>query len=134
MHLYVTPSDEAPIFRQIVRQITEAIAGGRLAPEEKLPSHRELAEQLVIAPMTVKRAYDELEQLGFIATQRGRGTFVCVSPPKLDRSTVRDQIRASARALLSQAYLVGLQFSEVIKLIKEADRDVTHGRAAKEDE
>jgi GntR family transcriptional regulator len=133
MQLYVNPSDAIPIYLQIVRQITEGIAGGRIAPDEKLPSHRELAEQLVIAPMTVKRAYDELEQLGFIATQRGRGTFVCQTVPKLDRSAQREQIRAAARALLSQAYMGGLQFADVLKLLKEADREVTEGRAAKEE-
>jgi GntR family transcriptional regulator len=133
MQLYVNPSDEIPIYRQIVRQITEGIAGGRLAPDEKLPSHRELAEQLVIAPMTVKRAYDELEQLGFIETQRGRGTFVCESAPKLDRSSQREEIRAAARALLSRAYMGGLPFAEVMKLLKEADREVTQGRAPKEE-
>jgi GntR family transcriptional regulator len=68
MQLYVNPADEVPIFRQLVRQITEAIAGRRLAPGEKLPSHRELAVQLVIAPMTVKRVYDELEELGYLET------------------------------------------------------------------
>ena len=133
MQLYVNPADEVPIFRQIVRQITEGIAGRRLAPGEKLPSHRELAEQLVIAPMTVKRAYDELELLGFIETQRGCGTFVCAAPPKPDRSGQRDETRAEARMLLSRAYLGGLHFADVVKLLKEADREVNEGRAPKED-
>jgi len=51
MQLYVNPSDEVPIFRQIVRQITEGLRGGGWR-RRKLPSHRELAEELVIAPMT----------------------------------------------------------------------------------
>jgi GntR family transcriptional regulator len=132
MHLYVNPSDEIPIFRQLVRQITEAIAGGRLALGEKLPSQRELAEQLVIAPMTVKRVYDELEQLGFIETQRGRGTFVCKEVPKSDRSSRSEQFKVACRQLLSQAYLSGLQFADVLKLMKEADREVVEGRRANE--
>jgi GntR family transcriptional regulator len=133
MQLYVNPSDEVPIFRQIVRQITEGIAGRRLAPGEKLPSHRELAEELVIAPMTVKRAYDELELLGYIETQRGCGTFVRSAPPKPDRTSQRNETRAEARMLLSRAYLGGLNFAEVVKLLKEADREVTEGRAAEEE-
>jgi GntR family transcriptional regulator len=133
MQLYVNPSGEIPIFRQIVRQITEGIAGGRLKPNEKLLSHRELAEQLVIAPMTVKRAYDELEALGFIATQRGRGTFVCEAPPELDRTGQREEIKATARALLSRAYLGGLRLADVVKLMKEADREVVQGHVSKED-
>ncbi len=55
----------------------QAIAGGKLKSDNRLASHRELAERLVIAPLTVKKAYDELEAIGFIETQRGRGTFVC---------------------------------------------------------
>jgi DNA-binding transcriptional MocR family regulator len=64
LDIFVNPSGETPIYRQIMRQITEAIAGGRLKPREKLASHRELSEQLVIAPLTVKKAYDELEASG----------------------------------------------------------------------
>jgi len=133
MQLFVNSSGEVPIFRQIVRQIAEAVAGRRLEPGGKLPSHRELAEQLVIAPMTVKRAYDELEQLGFIETQRGCGTFVCAAPPKPDRSSQRDETKAEARMLLSRAYLGGLHFADVVKLLREADREVTGGRAEKEE-
>ena len=64
----INAADELPIYRQIMRQMTEAIAGGRLKPGDRLPSHRELSEQLVIAPLTVKKAYDELEALGYIDT------------------------------------------------------------------
>src|SRR5580698_3174861 len=103
-----------------MRQITEAIAGGRLKSGDKLTSHRELSEQLVIAPLTVKKAYDELEALGFIETQRGRGTFVCEELPEPDAEAQGEQIRASARALLAQAYLAGLGFSDVQKVLKDA--------------
>ena len=66
MQLTVNPADELPLYRQIMRQITEAIVLARLKPGDRLASHRELAEQLVIAPLTVKKAYDELEAQGFI--------------------------------------------------------------------
>jgi GntR family transcriptional regulator len=125
MQLSVNPSDELPIYRQIMRQITEAIAGGRLKSGDKLASHRELSEQLVVAPLTVKKAYDELEALGFIETQRGRGTFVCARLPRLARSDQRDRLRQMARQLLSQAYLAGLPFSEVMKILKGVDRELT---------
>src|SRR5271170_2246812 len=124
MQLFVNPSDELPLYRQIMRQITEAIAGGRLKCGEKLASHRELSEQLVIAPLTVKKAYDELETLGFIETQRGRGTFVADTPPRANRSEQAEQMQETAHRLLSQAYLGGLRFQDVVKLLKEADRDL----------
>ena len=129
MQLLINPSGELPIYRQIMRQITEAIAGGRLRGGEKLASHRELSEQLVIAPLTVKKAYDELEALGFIETQRGRGTFVSARPPKPKRSGQLDQIRSACRSLLSQAYLAGLGFTDVLAALKEADHELAHGPA-----
>ena len=127
MQLLINPSDELPIYRQIMRQITEAIAGGRLKSGDKLTSHRELSEQLVIAPLTVKKAYDELETLGYIETQRGRGTFVSASLPELDRANRTEQLQQAARRLLAQAYLAGLTLPDVVKLLNEADRELTEG-------
>jgi GntR family transcriptional regulator len=127
MYLAVNPSDELPLYRQIMRQIVEAIAGGRLKSGDRLASHRELSEQLVIAPLTVKKAYDELEALGFIETQRGRGTFVSDSPPPVDRAGRLEHIRRDARKLLSEAYLSGLDFGEVAKILKDADREIARG-------
>src|SRR5471030_1617263 len=97
MHLRVSPADELPIYRQIMRQIVDAIAGGRLAGGARLPSHRELSEELVIAPLTVKKAYDELEGLGYIESQRGRGTFVCARLPRTNPADQQDQLREAAR-------------------------------------
>jgi len=108
-----------------MRQITEAIAVGRLKAGEKLPSHRDLSEQLVIAPLTVKKAYDELELLGFLETQRGRGTFVCARLPQPDPVHQMVQVRDSARKLLSQAYLAGLRYPDVLVVLEQADRALT---------
>src|SRR5262249_19134114 len=121
MHIFVNPSSDLPIYRQIMRQIIEAIAANLLKPEGKLASHRELSEQLVIAPLTVKKAYDELEALGYLETQRGRGTFICETLPKIDRSDQLDQIELAARNLLALARLGGFPFSEVLKILKDVD-------------
>lgn len=110
-----------------MRQITDAIAVGRLAPGEKLASHRELSEQVVIAPLTVKKAYDELEAQGYIETQRGRGTFVCARPPAVSRSAHTAQVTDAARALLAQAYLGGLHLPDVIRLLRDVDKQLTEG-------
>src|SRR5438552_16213888 len=121
MQILVNPADELPIYRQIMRQITEAIAGGRLKAGDKLGSHRDLSEQLVVAPLTVKKAYDELEALGYIETQRGRGTFVSGKLPKVDRSENLDKIESAARQLLSLAYLGGFRLSDIVKILKALD-------------
>jgi len=125
--IIVHPSDELPIYRQIMRQIMEAIAGGRLGQGDKLTSHRDLAEQLVVAPLTVKKAYDELELLGYVETQRGRGTFVCSRLPKIKRAEQRARLQAAARKLLSEAYVGGSSFEEVEEILREADREISGG-------
>ena len=123
MQIYIHPGDEIPIYRQIVRQVTDALAGGRLKPGERLPSHRELAAQLVIAPLTVKKAYDELEREGLIDTQRGRGTFVAETPPPRDPERTRERLREAARRLLTQATLSGVSLGEVQDLLTEIDKE-----------
>jgi GntR family transcriptional regulator len=127
MQVLVNPSDELSIYRQIMRQITEAIAVGRLKAGEKLPSHRDLSEQIVVAPLTVKKAYDEMEALGYIETRRGRGTFVCATLPRIDRGGQMYRLHQDARKLLAQAYLAGLGLQEVMELLRGARRELTQG-------
>lgn len=119
MQFYVNPTDEVPIYRQIVSQVTDAIAGGRLKPKEKLPSHRDLAELLVIAPLTVKKAYDALEAEGHIETLRGRGTFVAAAPPSLQEGEKTDRLRQTARRLLRDAWLTRVPYEKVLKILNE---------------
>ena len=120
----IHPGDELPIYRQVVRQITEALILGSLAPGEKLPSHRELAERLVIAPLTVKNAYDELERLGFIETHRGRGTFACHRLPKFKFAEQRGEIESTGRKLLLLSRMVGLNFDETVALLRKTDKEL----------
>lgn len=128
MQLLINPADELPIYRQIMRQIIEAIAGGILKSGDKLLSHRELSEHLVVAPLTVKKAYDELEALGFIQTQRGRGTFVAANLPQPNQEADLERLRQTARRLLSQAYLSGLGFAAVVELLEQTHEQLTQGR------
>jgi GntR family transcriptional regulator len=123
MQLYINAGDELPIYRQIVRQIADAIAGGRIEAGSRLPSHRDLAEELVIAPLTVKKAYDELEREGLLVSQRGRGTFVADSLPSVDPALALDRLRDSAKRLVSQAALLGVAFDDVLRLLHEIRKD-----------
>lgn len=122
--LHVNPGDELPLYRQIVRQVSDAIAGGRLTSGERLPSHRDLAAQLVIAPLTVKKAYDELEKEGLIRTQRGRGTFICEAIPDPDPVQSRERLREAGQRLLSQAALTGVPYAEVVRLLEEIQKGI----------
>jgi len=126
VQLHVNPGDDLPLYRQIFHQVTDAIAAGRLAPGQRLPSHRELATQLIIAPLTVKKAYDELESAGLIQTQRGRGTFVCATLPIPDATASRERLREAGQRLLSQATLSGLSLADLIEILKDIQKGSTH--------
>lgn len=82
MNIILSNSIGIPIFEQIENAIKEAIFSNELKEEDMLPSVRNLANDLKISFLTVKRAYDELEQAGFIKTVPGKGSFV--APKNLD--------------------------------------------------
>jgi GntR family transcriptional regulator len=121
MLLRVNPGDTEPIFRQIERQIRDAVAAGRLSPGEKLPSHRQLAVELVVNHLTVKRAYDELEREGIIATSRGMGTYVAQRPRgEKVRSAAVAEISAKIADLAKRAKALGMTKRELAALLAEA--------------
>lgn len=102
-----------PIYEQIVEQIKTQIANGTLPPQSALPSIRALAKQLNISVITTKRAYAELEQLGFIKTTAGKGSFVCGTSQlatehllKTVEHTIVEAIKHAKIANLSKAQLI----------------------------
>ena len=123
MQFVIVPGSELPIYRQIMRQVTDALSGGRLKPGDKLTSQRELAEQLVVSPLTVKKAYDELEREGLITTERGRGTFVTPGAATIDPGEQRERLRSSIRQILSRARLSGVTVEALVELLEEEDRN-----------
>lgn len=126
--LTLAPGDALPLYRQIVEQVKAAIASGLLAPGDQLPSHRDLAREVVVAPLTVKRAYDVLEQEGFVVTRRGRGTFV--SEDTQDASPEADEeLQARARALVRHGRALGLGVGELIEAVRAAWRAGTREKA-----
>ncbi len=129
MQFVVAPGGELPIYRQLMRQITDAIAGGRLRPGDKLSSQRELAEQLVISPLTVKKAYDELEREGLIRSERGRGTFVNAGASKVSAPEQLERLREAARGLLSRAHLGGVPYADLLSLLEELHAELESERA-----
>ena len=129
IQFHIHPGDEAPIYRQIMRQVKDAIATGRLKPGDRVASHRELAEQLVISPLTVKKAYDEMERDGYIETLRGRGTFVSSQPPSPDPERSGQRLRSLSRRLLTEARLAGLSDEDLARIIAEVREELNEERA-----
>ena len=76
MKIYISANDGVPIYHQIVTQVKHLVAAGRLKPGQELPPIRLLAQQLLINPNTVARAYRELEAAGIVSSRRGAGTHV----------------------------------------------------------
>lgn len=76
MNVVISNKLDAPIYEQIKEQIRSAIIRDEIAENEMLPSIRSLASDLKISVITTKRAYDDLESEGFIATVQGKGCFV----------------------------------------------------------
>src|SRR5688572_27663021 len=75
LDLHIDYDRGIPVYRQIYEAVTAALASGALARDEQLPTIHELAQRLAINPNTVARAYRELDQDGYIVSQRGVGTF-----------------------------------------------------------
>jgi len=78
MFLKLTPSAGQPLYLQLMQQIQHAIENGALEDGDQLPGIRTLAEQLVVSPNTVVKAYSELEHEGVLELRHGSGAFVCV--------------------------------------------------------
>jgi GntR family transcriptional regulator len=119
MRLNISPTDGVPIYLQIVNQIKYLVASGRLAPEDELPPIRTLAEQLVVNPNTVARAYRELEQAGIVYKRRTAGTYVSGTGSPLARQEQLRILAQRADALLVEARQMGFETEEVIDLIRE---------------
>ena len=79
MLLRPNPSSGVPIYLQLMEQVKHAIETGALRPGEQLPGIRPLAEELVINPNTVAKAYRELEHEGIIELRHGAGAFVAAN-------------------------------------------------------
>ena len=100
--LTIRPSAPEPIYQQIAAQLRRLIASGRLAAGEELPSVRDVAVHHAINPMTVSRAYSQLEGEGLLERRRGRGMAVAGSnhspqPPEARLEQLEPRLTELAR-------------------------------------
>ena len=119
MEFHVESASRLPIYRQLVAQIREAVARGRLLPEERLPSVRDLSRQLVINPNTVARVYTELEREGVLNTRPGLGVFVARPRNELTKKVRRERLTALVDGLLTEAVHLGIGAEETLSIISE---------------
>jgi GntR family transcriptional regulator len=119
MEFQIDPTSRVPIYRQLVAQIREGVARGRLAAEERLPSVRDLSRRLVVNPNTISRVYTELEREGVLHTRPGLGVFVARPHSELTKRARQERLVALADALWTEAVHLGFEADEVMKLMSE---------------
>ena len=92
MKIIISNKSYTPIFEQIKNTIINQILSDELTEDEPLPSIRSLAQDLRISVMTVKKAYDELENEGYIITKQGKGSFVAPKNTELSKEQKQKEI------------------------------------------
>jgi GntR family transcriptional regulator len=117
--IVLSPLNPDPMYKQVTDQIKDAIAGGNLKPEDRLPSIREMAAALKISEITIKRAYADLENEGLILTRSGLGSFVA----DIDKENLRQGKLSELRIELTRILQSGKKFSisadDIIAIIKQ---------------
>jgi GntR family transcriptional regulator len=131
--LHISTHDGVPIYLQIVNQVKYLVASGRLAPGEELPPIRTLAEQLLINPNTVARAYRELELAGMVTKRRTAGTYVSGSGSPLARRERLKIITERIDNLLAEARQLDVDLATLIDLIQQRDEAMQAAAGAARD-
>ncbi|MCP4644215.1 MAG: GntR family transcriptional regulator [bacterium] len=119
MHIHLTQGSGVPLYLQIVNQVKYLVAAGRLSPGDEVPAIRALAQQLIINPNTVARAYRELEVAGVLSKRQGAGTYISSNGTPLARRERMRIMRERADAFLAEARQLDIDLHEVIGLIQE---------------
>lgn len=119
MQIHISTSDGVPIYVQIVNQVKYLVASGRLKAGDELPPIRVLAEQLIINPNTVARAYRELEAAGLVEKRRTAGTYVSDQGSPLARRERVKILSERIDALLAEARQMDIPQADLWKLIEQ---------------
>lgn len=118
MDIIINNSSMQPIYEQIVWQIKESILKGNLGQGEALPSVRSLSKDLRISALTVKKAYDALEQEGFVVTVHGKGSFVSGINQNLLLEEQRKEVERDLEDVIRKAKRCGMNLEEILQLCR----------------
>ncbi len=119
MLIHISTNDGVPIYLQVVNQIKYLVAAGRLAAGEELPPIRVLANQLLINPNTVARAYRELEVAGIVEKRRTAGTYVTDQGSPLARRERVKILTERIDGLVAEALQMNIDLEDVLKLVEQ---------------
>ena len=124
MQIHISLDDGVPIYLQIVNQIRYLVASGRLTSGEQLPPVRKLAEQLLVNPNTVARAYRELESARVLSSRQGAGVYVSDAGSPLNRRERNKIINERIDILLAESRQMNIDIEEVVKLLRQRSRSI----------
>lgn len=119
MEFRIDSSSRLPIYRQLRNQFREAVARGKLRPQQRLPSVRELSRTLVVNPNTIARVYTELEREGMLNTRQGLGVFVATPRAELTKKVRKERLQQVADHFLTEAVHLGFSAEEVASLVSD---------------
>ena len=122
MKIIINSSSMVPIYEQIVDQVKARIISGELKEDDNLPSVRTLSKELRISALTVKKAYDSLEQEGFTVTIHGKGTYVAAANKEMMMEEYRREVEEELTEVIRKAKRYGLpeeDIREMLELILE---------------
>ncbi len=118
MHIILNNTSMVPIYEQLVDQIKNEIIKGRLKENEVLPSVRSLSGELRISALTVKKAYDRLEEEGFVVTVHGKGTYVAATDRQLAMEARKKTVEDDFAAAVQKARAVGFTKEDILKIVE----------------
>ena len=118
MKIIISNSSPDPIYEQVSKQIKAQIISGELAEGDALPSIRKLAMELQISVITTKRAYEDLQQEGFIDTVSGKGCFVAMQNNELLREKKMKTVEDLLSDAVSEAKKLGINFTEIKEMLE----------------
>lgn len=118
MHIILNHSSMVPIYEQLMEQIKSDIIQSVLSEGEALPSVRTLAGELRISALTVKKAYDKLEEEGFVTTVHGKGTYVSASDKQLAAEVRRRAVEEDFDKAIDRALSIGMEKDEITELVQ----------------
>ena len=118
MHIILNHSSMVPIYEQLVEQIKTEILQSRLSEGEGLPSVRKLSAELRISSLTVKKAYDRLEEEGFVTTVHGKGTFVTATDQQVAVEARRKAVEEEFKKAIDRAENIGMSKEEILEAVK----------------
>lgn len=118
VEIIISNSTAKPIYEQIASQVKDQIIAGDLKAGEQLPSIRALANSLRVSAITTKRAYADLEALGFIETVQGKGSFVAGGNAELLREERLREVEGRLCEAISAARTLGISDAELVEMLR----------------